>query len=220
MADLLSQDSLQPLLLNVRRDHVWGDVVAGVMRADGGMELRQGLSVCWTGEDGIDAGGPQREMFMAFSSGLIDSSLGQALFARLGDENHGDLSPDPEAYTVERRRRLEDGSVQTEAEVDRLYEACGRVVGLALVTGNLMGLQLSISFLKAVLGEREFRLVDLEKEDPALAQGYQSLLAIPVEQLGIEEEFVKEEKLPCFWPTPRVYFFKKPPMFFCFATRF
>ena len=42
-----------------------------VMGVEGGVPLRHVVSVVWHGGDGIDAGGPQREMVMAFSQAPI-----------------------------------------------------------------------------------------------------------------------------------------------------
>jgi len=74
--------------------------------------------------------------------------------------------------------------------VDQFFEAVGRVVGLALASGNLMGVAFAKCFLKGVLGEKNFELDDLRREDPILARGFKALLEHPVDDIGYEGELI------------------------------
>eukprot|EP01004_Peranema_trichophorum_P004090 NODE_3034_length_1437_cov_40.518265_g2637_i0.p1 GENE.NODE_3034_length_1437_cov_40.518265_g2637_i0~~NODE_3034_length_1437_cov_40.518265_g2637_i0.p1 ORF type:complete len:388 (-),score=106.67 NODE_3034_length_1437_cov_40.518265_g2637_i0:272-1291(-) len=90
------------------------------------------------------------------------------LFRNVIAENNYTVQPEPCAFDAV-------SGPEGETQVEKEYRACGRVVGMSLLTGNLMGVPFARFFLKRVLSE-SVDISDLEIEDPQYAKQLKWLL--------------------------------------------
>jgi len=165
-------DNATGITMEVHRESVYKDVVETVMQE--GTALQAGLAqVSFDGEEGIDAGGLTRAIFAEFSHELLGPKC--QLFREVTAEGNYTVQPEPCAFDLKHfagDEAFPPGMASTE-RVEWHYQACGRILGLALLMGNLMDATFALFFLKQVLGHEELDMRDLEVEDAALAMHLQ-----------------------------------------------
>lgn len=145
------------LKLNIRRDHLLEDAFNKIMAASKKDLQKSRLYITFTGEEGLDYGGPSREFFFLLSRELFNPYYG--LFEYSANDT----------YTVQ--------VSPMSAFVDNQHEwfrFSGRVLGLALVHQYLLDAFFTRPFYKALL-RLPCSLSDLESLD---AEFHQSLLWI------------------------------------------
>lgn len=119
--------------LNVRRDYVFEDsfIALNLRTKD---EMLGRLSVSFTGEEGIDAGGVTREWYAILAREIFKP--GYALFKPSADSSA--FQPDPRSHYV--------------PEHLKYFKFVGRVVGKAIADGHLLDAHFTRSFYKHILG--------------------------------------------------------------------
>ncbi|KAB7502377.1 E3 ubiquitin-protein ligase HECW2 [Armadillidium nasatum] len=143
------------LKLSIRRDHLLEDAFNKLMTASKKELQKSKLYMTFTGEEGLDYGGPSREFFFLLSRELFNPYYG--LFEYSANDT----------YTVQ--------ISPMSAFVDNYHEwfrFCGRVLGLALVHQYLLDAFFTRPFYKALL-RSPASLSDIESLD---AEFHQSLV--------------------------------------------
>ena len=140
------------LVLKVRRSHLIADTLLQVsLRKE---DLKKPLKVQFTGEDGIDEGGVQKEFF-------------QLIFAQIFDVNYG-------MFTYDESSRLfwfNRASLENERE----FELIGILLGAAIYNGVILDARFPHVVYKKLMGE-PVGLNDLRVAFPDLARSLQALL--------------------------------------------
>merc|ERR1719502_934281 len=108
------------------------------------------------GEDGVDAGGVQREFFQLLLAALFDASYG--MFRRPSSSLQGKWWFSHTAF-----------------DSDAEFELVGKIFGLALYNGTHVTVPLASALWKRLLGA-EVGLGDLRDLDPDLERGLRALL--------------------------------------------
>jgi ubiquitin-protein ligase E3 A len=158
------------LALHVRRSALLRDT----LRQLSGLapnELRKQLKVQFDGEDGVDQGGPTKELFTLLVREIQDPKYG--LWVEDAQSRTAWLHPSTSA----------DGASTAEAEL------LGLLVGLAVHNGVFLDLHFPRAFYKALLpGAPPAGLADLASVNPGLAESLGKLLAFePAE--AVEDTF-------------------------------
>lgn len=159
------------LKLNIRRDHLLEDAFTKIMAASKKDLQKSRLYISFSGEEGLDYGGPSREFFFLLSRGLFNPYYG--LFEYSANDT----------YTVQ--------VSPMSAFVDNQHEwfrFSGRVLGLALVHQYLLDAFFTRPFYKALL-RLPCSLSDLEYLD---AEFHQSLLWLKdndISDMGLDLTF-------------------------------
>ena len=163
--------------LRVRRDCMVDDSLRQISEAVGaGQEdLKKGLRVHFTGEEGVDAGGPRKEWFLMLVRDIFDP-------------NHGLFVYDDESNTC----YFNPSSFETSDQ----YFLVGALLGLAIYNSTILDIALppfafrkllaaapapaagsaNVSSLTGTKGQMTYTLSDLAEFRPALAAGLQQLL--------------------------------------------
>lgn len=158
------------------------DSVARTILALDRSELRsEHLSVSFSREVGVDAGGLKRNFFSEFAHQLADNE--PRLWQLTG---RGALQPTAEVVSS----GLSHGSGLS---TDALYRACGRVFGMAVLQECKLGRQLSRSFVRLLVGDAPGSLADLQGElnheagesEPDF-RGSRQILERPLAECGLE----------------------------------
>jgi ubiquitin-protein ligase E3 A len=153
------------LALHVRR----GFLLRDTLRQLTGLpphELRKQLKVSFEGEDGVDQGGPTKELFALLVREIFDPKYG------LWIED-----------AVTRTAWFHPSSVETEEA-----ELLGMLIGLAVHNGVFLDLHFPRALYKALLGQPLAGLADLASVNPVLSESLGKLLAFePAEE--VEETF-------------------------------
>ena len=149
MKDLIEQKHMPSLRLLVRREYVFEDSFQ-YLRKKGPEEMRGKLNIQFRGEEGIDAGGVSREWYQLMARKMFNENL--ALFT--SSEGGSTFQPNP------------NSGVQSE-DIGHLdyFRFTGRVVGKALMDGQLMDAYFTRSFYKHMLRE-PLTVEDIEAVDP------------------------------------------------------
>jgi hypothetical protein len=149
MKDLIEQKHMPSLRLLVRREYVFEDSFQ-YLRKKGSEEMRGKLNIQFRGEEGIDAGGVSREWYQLMARKMFNENL--ALFT--SSEGGSTFQPNP------------NSGVQSE-DIGHLdyFRFTGRVVGKALMDGQLMDAYFTRSFYKHMLRE-PLTVEDIEAVDP------------------------------------------------------
>lgn len=186
--------------LRVRRECMVDDSLSQISAAVGAgqEELKKGLRVQFTGEEGVDAGGPRKEWFLMLVRDIFDP-------------NHGMFSYDDESNTC----YFNPNSFETSDQ----YYLVGALLGLAIYNSTILDVALppfafrkllaaaptsatnasNVSTITGTKGQMTYTLADLAEYRPSLAAGLQQLLdfdgdveatycrdfVIPVERFGI-----------------------------------
>uniref|UniRef100_A0A2P2MUY2 HECT-type E3 ubiquitin transferase n=2 Tax=Rhizophora mucronata TaxID=61149 RepID=A0A2P2MUY2_RHIMU len=135
-----------PLRISVRRAYILEDSY-NQLRMRSTQELKGRLTVHFQGEEGIDAGGLTREWYQLLSRVIFDK--GALLFTTVGNEST--FQPNPNSV------------YQTEHL--SYFKFVGRVVGKALLDGQLLDVHFTRSFYKHILGVK-VTYHDIEAIDP------------------------------------------------------
>ncbi|KAG7971958.1 hypothetical protein I3843_07G160500 [Carya illinoinensis] len=136
-----------PLRISVRRAYILEDSY-NQLRLRSTDDLKGRLTVHFQGEEGIDAGGLTREWYQLLSRVIFDK--GALLFTTVGNEST--FQPNPNSV------------YQTEHL--SYFKFVGRVVGKALLDGQLLDVHFTRSFYKHILGVK-VTYHDIEAIDPA-----------------------------------------------------
>lgn len=159
-------------VLAVRRSHLLEDTLSQV-HSMSNAQLRQPIRVVFAGEQGLDEGGPSRELFQLLLEQILNPDFGLFRYNELSGKYW--FSP--------------DGAHAGSAV---LFELIGVIVGLAIANTVILNLRLpSVCYdkmLKQPVLTTESRLERLREIDPALAKGLSDLLAMDedqVESLGL-----------------------------------
>merc|ERR1711959_46411 len=149
MKELIEVKHMPSLRLLVRREYVFEDSFQ-YMRKKSSEEMRGKLNIQFRGEEGIDAGGVTREWFQLMARRMFNENL--ALFT--SSEGRSTFHPNP------------NSGVQSE-DIGHLdyFRFTGRVVGKALMDGQLMDAYFTRSFYKHMLRE-PLTVEDIEAVDP------------------------------------------------------
>jgi len=136
-----------PIRLSVRRSEVFMDSFYQ-LRMRSGNEMRGKLSVQFTGEEGVDAGGLVREWFGILAREIFNPNY--ALFRTAGGKA-STFHPNPNSFV----------------NPDHLsfFEFCGRIMGKALYDDQRLDAYFTRSFYKHMLGA-PVTWMDFEVEDP------------------------------------------------------
>ncbi|XP_022768487.1 E3 ubiquitin-protein ligase UPL2-like isoform X2 [Durio zibethinus] len=135
-----------PLRISVRRAYILEDSY-NQLRMRSTQDLKGRLTVHFQGEEGIDAGGLTREWYQLLSRVIFDR--GALLFTTVGNEST--FQPNPNSV------------YQTEHL--SYFKFVGRVVGKALLDGQLLDVHFTRSFYKHILGVK-VTYHDIEATDP------------------------------------------------------
>ncbi|GIX66151.1 E3 ubiquitin-protein ligase HUWE1 [Babesia caballi] len=164
---------LDTIRINVRRDRVFTDSFRQ-FHAFRGDQLKGKLSVTFTGEEGVDAGGLTREWFNILATEMFNPDYG--LFRREGRKqefNH----PNPLSGV--------------NPEHLNYFKFVGRVIGKAIYDGQHIDAYFSRSFYKHMLG-RKITPSDAESVDPQFYENLTSINNCRLEDLGLELFFSTE----------------------------
>ncbi|XP_022867148.1 E3 ubiquitin-protein ligase UPL2-like isoform X1 [Olea europaea var. sylvestris] len=135
-----------PLRISVRRAYILEDSY-NQLRMRSAQDLKGRLTVHFQGEEGIDAGGLTREWYQLLSRVIFDK--GALLFTTVGNESTFQPNPNS-AYQTEHLS---------------YFKFVGRVVGKALLDGQLLDVHFTRSFYKHILGVK-VTYHDIEAIDP------------------------------------------------------
>ncbi|CAA3008577.1 E3 ubiquitin- ligase UPL2-like [Olea europaea subsp. europaea] len=135
-----------PLRISVRRAYILEDSY-NQLRMRSAQDLKGRLTVNFQGEEGIDAGGLTREWYQLLSRVIFDKMA--LLFTTVGNEST--FQPNPNSV------------YQTEHL--SYFKFVGRVVGKALLDGQLLDVHFTRSFYKHILGVK-VTYHDIEAIDP------------------------------------------------------
>ncbi len=163
--------------LRVRRDCMVDDSLRQISEAVGAGqdEMKKGLRVHFTGEEGVDAGGLRKEWFLMLVRDIFDP-------------NHGLFNYDEESNTC----YFNSNSFETSDQ----YFLVGALLGLAIYNSTILDIALppfafrkllaaapapaagaaSVSSLTGTKGQMTYTLSDLAEFRPSLAAGLQQLL--------------------------------------------
>lgn len=163
--------------LRIRRECMVDDSLRQISSAVGAgqEELKKGLRVQFTGEEGVDAGGPRKEWFLMLVRDIFDP-------------NHGMFSYDDESNTC----YFNPNSFETSDQ----YYLVGALLGLAIYNSTILDVALppfafrkllaaapaaatsasNVSTITGTKGQMTYSLDDLAEFRPSLAAGLQQLL--------------------------------------------
>jgi E3 ubiquitin-protein ligase HECTD2 len=160
--------------LRVRRECMVDDSLRQISAAVGAgqEELKKGLRVQFTGEEGVDAGGPRKEWFLMLVRDIFDP-------------NHGMFIYDEDSHTC----YFNPNSFETSDQ----YYLVGALLGLAIYNSTILDVALpsfafrkllaaapssssNISTLTGTKNQMTYTISDLAEFRPALAAGLQQLL--------------------------------------------
>lgn len=163
--------------LRVRRECMVDDSLRQISQAvgSGQEELKKGLRVHFTGEEGVDAGGPRKEWFLMLVRDIFDP-------------NHGMFVYDDESNTC----YFNANSFETSDQ----YYLVGALLGLAIYNSTILDVAFppfafrkllaaapssitnasNVSSLTGTKGQMTYTIADLAEFRPSLATGLQQLL--------------------------------------------
>ena len=159
-------------VLAVRRSHLLEDAMAQIHGMTNA-QLRQPIKVVFLGEQGLDEGGPTRELFQLLLEQILNPDFG--LFSYNATSGKYWFAADGE-----------------NAGSSVVFELIGVLVGLAIANQVILNLRFPSVLYEKLLGisamTTEQRLERLSAVDPELAKGLSDVLAMEfenVEQLGL-----------------------------------
>lgn len=161
----------------MRRQHVFEDSFHQ-LRSRAPVELRCKLSVQFSGEEGIDAGGLTREWYQVMAREMFNPNL--ALFLSVPEGVHT-FQPNP-LSTVHNDRGIN--------HLD-LFRFCGRMVGKAVYDKQVIDAHFTRSFYKHLL-KQKLVYQDLEAVDPDYYKSLKFLLDNDIDSLGIGLTFTAD----------------------------
>ncbi|KXL44934.1 hypothetical protein M433DRAFT_89969 [Acidomyces richmondensis BFW] len=175
---VIRQSSLDSYFhLRVRRDCMVEDSLRQISEAVGAgqEELKKGLRVHFTGEEGVDAGGPRKEWFLMLVRDIFDPNHGMFVY----DEDSRTCYFNPHSF-----------------ETSDQYYLVGALLGLAIYNSTILDVALppfafrkllasapssptasaNISSVTGTKGQMTYTVADLAEFQPSLAAGLQQLL--------------------------------------------
>ncbi|KAK4543196.1 hypothetical protein LTR36_005746 [Oleoguttula mirabilis] len=164
--------------LRVRRDCMVDDSLRQISEAAGagqGEELKKGLRVHFTGEEGVDAGGPRKEWFLMVVRDIFDPNHGMFVY----DDDSNTCYFNPNSF-----------------ETSDQYYLVGALLGLAIYNSTILDVALppfafrkllaaaptsatnssNVSSITGTKGQMTYTIADLAEFRPSLAAGLQQLL--------------------------------------------
>ncbi|KAJ8325131.1 hypothetical protein BDV3_007294 [Batrachochytrium dendrobatidis] len=145
------------LQIEVRRDHVIRDALFQ-LEGKSTHDLKKQLRISFTGEEGIDEGGVQKEFFQLVVRDMFSSSYGMFKY---NDES--------------RMCWLANMSDLRDSETLEEYNLMGRIIGLAIYNGVVLDIHFPLALYKKLL-DISPDLDDLAELDPDLCRGLKQLL--------------------------------------------
>ena len=174
LRSLAQQERAPSLRLVVRRPHVLTDSYQQLhLRTPG--EMRGRLSVSFHGEEGVDAGGVSREWYSILARAMFDPS-----FALFVPSVGGDATFQPNKDSAINPEHLS------------YFTFCGRVVGKALLDGQLLDAYFTRSFYKHIL-RQPVLVEDIEAIDPEYYTALKWMLDNDITGV-LDHTFVAEEE--------------------------
>jgi E3 ubiquitin-protein ligase HUWE1 len=164
--------SRRSINLNIRRDEVFENSF-NQLRMKTTEELRSRLVITFNGEEGIDAGGLTREWYQILSKEIFNPNY--VLFLPTVDGST--FQPNPLSY-------------YNSNHLD-YFKFVGRIIGKALVDGQMMDAHFTRSLYKHLLGI-PVDFSDIEAIDPEYYKSLNQILNFPLETLGLELYFTAE----------------------------
>ncbi|KAI8896363.1 hypothetical protein BC833DRAFT_597780 [Globomyces pollinis-pini] len=158
------------LELDIRRNHVIRDTLCQ-LEGKSVHDLKKQLRVSFVGEDGIDEGGIQKEFF-------------QLIAKEMFDETYGLFKTNPESRTS--WFSYWDDSLEKDFKDE--YNLLGKLMGLAFYNGVALDINFTGALYKKLLNI-PITIDDLAEYDPALAAGFNKLLAY---EGNVEEDFQQD----------------------------
>lgn len=140
------------LALRVRREHLIFDTLAQLSGKT--RELKKQLKVQFAGEEGVDAGGVQKEFFQLIVRQLFDPAYGMFTYSE-----------------DSRQFWFNQNSLESESE----FELIGTIIGLAIYNSVILDLRFPSVVYKKLLGQKP-TLKDLEDMNKELGRGLRQLL--------------------------------------------
>jgi len=140
--------------LKIRRSHILQDAFEQVMKQSSRALHKEKLYIKFTGEEGLDYGGPAREFFFMISRELFNPYYG--LFEYSASDT----------YTLQ----ISPASMYCD-NAQNWFRFAGRIIALALIHQHLLDVFFTRTIYKALL-KQPYDLSDLETVDPEV---YQSL---------------------------------------------
>jgi ubiquitin-protein ligase E3 A len=152
------------LVFKIRREHLIEDTLSAIQRHDPA-DLKKELRVHFVGEEAIDEGGVQKELFQLILRQILDAKYGMFTYS-------------------EEARTSWFNSVSTDfAE----FKLIGIILGLAIYNGIILDLHFPFVVYKKLVGI-EPTLDDLKDVNPGLAQGLRKLLEF---EGNVEDAFMQ-----------------------------
>ena len=140
------------LVLEIHRENLIHDTMNHLLHSE--KTLKKPLKVHFIGEEGVDAGGVQKEFFQLIVRELFDPKFG--MFHYYEDTRLYWFNPDTFAQTDE-------------------FELIGVVLGLAIYNANILDVHLPLVIYKKLLGYAT-NIEDLADFNPQLAKGLKDVL--------------------------------------------
>eukprot|EP01105_Mastigella_eilhardi_P021763 TRINITY_DN529_c2_g4_i1.p1 TRINITY_DN529_c2_g4~~TRINITY_DN529_c2_g4_i1.p1 ORF type:complete len:3442 (-),score=904.70 TRINITY_DN529_c2_g4_i1:98-9571(-) len=165
---------LPTVRLTVRRSNIFEDSFHS-LRTRTAAELKGRMSVQFSGEEGIDAGGLTKEWYQVISREMFNPNY--ALF-KLSDD--GAYQPNPASHV--------------NADHLDFFKFIGRVVGKALFGGQLLDVHFTRSFYKHMLGQK-VTVRDMDSVDHAFYKNLQFILENNLADVGVELTFSCESEV-------------------------
>jgi ubiquitin-protein ligase E3 A len=139
--------------MRVRRDFIIQDTLGQISVSDDS-EFKKPLKIIFDGEEGVDAGGLQKEYFQVMTRQLLDPNFG--MFTRIEDSNTLWFNSDS-------------------LESDMEFELVGTLLGIAIYNSIIIDLHFPMVVYRK-LKNKQVTLDDLATLQPATARGLRQLL--------------------------------------------
>lgn len=136
-----------PFTIHVSRGQLLRSAYGVVMTTSAKVLRTQPCSVSWENEDGLDYGGPKREFFFLLSRQLFNPYYGLFEYSSQGTYT---LQISPQALDID--------------DVFLWYRFAGRLIGYAIIQGQLLDVFFARHMYKAFLG-RHYTVSDVEAVD-------------------------------------------------------
>ena len=154
------------LVFGIRRDHLIQDTLENIVRIAGPEDLKKELKIKFRGEEGIDAGGVQKEFFQLIVKEIFNPDFGMFV-----------LDPDTRAYWF---RSL--------SQEFREFELIGTILGLAIYNSVILDVHFPHVVYKKLMN-RPTTLLDLKDVSPDLHRGMKTLLEF---EGSVEEVYARD----------------------------
>ncbi len=144
------------LVFQIRRNHLIQDTLENIVRHDSD-DLKKEIKIKFAGEDGIDAGGVQKEFFQLIVREIFNPDFGMFF-----------LDKDSRSYYF-----------NSNSNELREFELIGTILGLAIYNGIILDVNFPLVVYKKLIGKKKTSLADLANVSPELHRGMQTLINFP-----------------------------------------